>query len=414
MHRPEHPWPTHSTTTLPWRSATRGPRPDRETTSLTASVPPRIAHASWSPDPDTEALLHRASAALRTLDAHHGDELTALGGLLARTDAVASSRIEEEPASLDDVARAVVGVRANTSATVVVRAGRAIDRLVASADAGAITEAAVLDAHRRLMGDDPVDGRYAGRWREVQNWIGGGSTPRTARHVPPPPALVPELMDDLFAFLGRDDLHPIAQAAIAHAQFESIHPFTDGNGRIGRALIAAVLRRRGLTRVVTVPIATALVAERDRYFWHLDRFRRGCVDEWIRDLAIAIGTVCDEATLTALHLAEIEADLTAAARGLDLDLRGRHGSRNGPHGVVVGALLDDPVLTDDHLDDLLGREDAVIERVVSGLGRVGVIRPVTERRRRRAWVGAAPARELTALGDRVRAAVTQRANRVGW
>ena len=72
----------------------------------------------------------------------------------------------------------------------------------------------------------------------MQNWIGGGRTPRLARYVPLPPGLVPGLMDDLFAFLHRDDLHPVAQAAIAHAQFESIHPFTDGNGRIGRALMA--------------------------------------------------------------------------------------------------------------------------------------------------------------------------------
>ncbi|MGN8050021.1 Fic family protein [Curtobacterium sp. 22159] len=409
MHRPEHPWPTHSTTTLPWRSATRRPRPDRETTSVEASVPPSIADARWSPDPDTAALLARATTALRTLDAHHGDELAALGGVLARTEAVASSRIEEEPASVDDVARAVVGIRANASATVVVRAGRAIDRLVSSADAGTITEAAVLDAHRSLMRDDPVDGRYAGRWRDVQNWIGGGLTPRTARHVPPPPALVPALMDDLFAFLDRDDLHPIAQAAIGHAQFESIHPFTDGNGRIGRALIAAVLRRRGLTRVVTVPVASALVAERNRYFWHLECFRRGSVDAWIRDLAIAIGTVCDEATLTALHLAEIETDLAAIAHGLR-----PAGARRGPHDVVVGALVDDPILTDDRLHDLLDGDDPAIEQVVDDLCRAGVLRPVTERKRRRAWVGTAPAAELTAFGDRVRAAVTQRANRVGW
>ncbi|WFR68554.1 Fic family protein [Curtobacterium flaccumfaciens] len=254
----------------------------------------------------------------------------------------------------------------------------------------------------------PVDARGPGRRPvrrtlarrpELDRWRSG---PRLARHVPPPPDLVPELMEDLFAFLQRDDLHPIAQAAIAHAQFESIHPFTDGNGRIGRALIAAVLRRRGLTRVVTVPVATALVAERDRYFWHLERYRRGAVDDWVRDLAIAIGTVCDEATLTALLLGETAAERAAGA------------CSHGPHAVVGRALDDDPVLTEDRLEHLLDGGERTIDTVTDDLCRAGVLRLVTERRRRRAWLAVAAADEITAFGDRVHAAVAQRANRVGW
>jgi len=406
MPNDEHPWPAHTTVTVPWRSGARGPRPDRETTSVRASVPPRIADAPWTPDPDTAALLDRATTALRDLDEHHGAALRELGAGLDRTEAVASSRIEDEPATLDDVARAVVGIRANTSATAVVRAGRAIERLVASADSGTIAAAAVLDAHAALMRDDPVDGRHAGRYRDVQNWIGGGRTPRLARHVPPPPDLVPGLMDDLFAFLHRDDLHPLAQAAIGHAQFESVHPFTDGNGRIGRALIGAVLRRRGLTRTVGVPIAAALVAERDRYFWQLERYRAGRVDDWVRDVAIAVGTVCDEAVLTALLLAEAEVDA-----GAD---RAAGGRPAGPHALVGRALAHDPVLTEDRLRDLLHGQATTVDAVAADLCRAGVLRPVTERRRDRAWVGVATADALEGFGDRVRAAVVQRANRVGW
>ncbi|MDP4332555.1 Fic family protein [Curtobacterium sp. A7_M15] len=391
MPRTEHPWPSHTTVTLPWRSGVRGPRHDRETTSVVASIPPRIARLPWAPDADTAALLDRAAATVADLDGQHGDRLAVLGRLLARTDAVASSRIEDEHATLDDLARAVVGVRSNQSATVMVRAGAALETLVSSAASGMISEQALLAAHLRLMRDDPLDGRYAGRWRDVQNWIGGGATPRLARHVPPPPALVPELMDDLFEFLHRDDLHPIAQAAIAHAQFESIHPFTDGNGRIGRALVAAVLRRRGLARVVAAPVATALVAERDRYFWHLDRYRRGAVDEWVRDLAIALGTVCDEATVTALLLDEAAVATPPVLRAVD-----------------------DPVVTEDRLEQLLGDDSRTIDTVTDDLCRAGVLRPATERRRRRAWVAVAVADELTAFPDRVHDAVTHRANRVGW
>lgn len=401
-HQRERQWPLHTTSTVPWRSTVRGPRPDRETTSIRVSVPSRITAVQWSPDGTTATLLDRAGTALRELDAQHGPGLTALSGALDRTEAVASSRIEEERATLDEVARAVVGIRANPRATAMVRAGGAIDGLVAASGSGTITEASLLTAHRLLMRDDPVDGRYAGRYRDVQNWIGGGRTPRLARYVPPPPELVQPLMADLIAFLQRDDLHPIAQSAVAHAQFESIHPFTDGNGRIGRALIAAVLRRRGLTRSVTVPIATALVAERDRYFWHLERFRAGRVDEWIRDVAIAIGTVCDEATLTALLLDEIAVERAAGA------------CSEGAHAVVGRALVDDPVLTEDRLDELLQGDQGAVDAVTDDLCRAGVLRSVTRRRRDRAWVTVAAADELAAFADRVRATVRQRANRVGW
>lgn len=400
--RHDRHWPSHTATTVPWRSTVRGPRADRETTAVRASIPPTIAGARWTPDTGTAAVLDRAAAALRELDAQHGAGLTALGGVLDRTEAVASSRIEDERAGLDDLARAVVGIRADASATAMVRAGRAIDGLVTAAASGTITESSLLDAHRRLLRDDPVDGRDAGRYRAVQNWIGGGRTPRLARYVPPPPELVPALMDDLFVFLHRDDVHPVAQAAIAHAQFESIHPFTDGNGRIGRALLAAVLRRRGLTRFVTVPVATALVAERDRYFWHLERFRDGRVDEWVRDVAIAVGTVCDEATLTAVLLDEVAAERSTGPCAA------------GPHAVVGRALADDPVLTEDRLDELLHGDQGTVDAVTDDLCRAGVLRSVTARRRDRAWVTVAAADELAAFGDRVQAAVRQRANRVGW
>lgn len=395
-------WPPHTTATVPWRSSGRGPRADRTMTSVRVAVPPRIADATWTPDDDTALLLDRAASALRDLDAQPGAGRTALVGVLDRTEAVDSSRIEEEHASLDDVARAVVGIRANASATAMVHAGCALDGLVTAAGSGTVTESSLLDAHRRLMRDDPVDGRDAGRYRDVQNWIGGGRTPRLARYVPPPPEAVPGLMTDLFAFVHRDDLHPVAQAALAHAQFESIHPFTDGNGRVGRALIAAVLRRRGLTRTVTVPVATALVAERDRYFWHLERFRRGQVDEWVRDVAIAIGTVCDEAVLSALLLDEVAEELAAGP------------CAEGVHALVGRALADDPVLTEERLEGLLDGDAESVDSVTRDLCRAGVLRPVTERRRRRAWVGVAATAELAAFGDRVRAAVRQRANRVGW
>ncbi|WP_277932448.1 Fic family protein [Rhodococcus opacus] len=85
--------------------------------------------------------------------------------------------------------------------------------------------------------------RSRSRWRQQQVWIGGGSLgPHTAHFVPPHHDRVPELIDDLIVFANRVDVTVIAQIAVAHAQFETIHPFLDGNGRVGRALIQAMLR----------------------------------------------------------------------------------------------------------------------------------------------------------------------------
>ena len=115
--------------------------------------------------------------------------------------------------------------------------------------------------HRSLAIVPPLN-RIAGELREEQGWIGGHSPP-VASYVPPPPDYVPSLTSDLCEFMNRDDLSPVAQAAIAHAQFETIHPFGDGNGRVGRCLIHVIFRRRGLTPSYVPPVSLVLGARKD-------------------------------------------------------------------------------------------------------------------------------------------------------
>ena len=101
-----------------------------------------------------------------------------------------------------------------------------------------------------------------GRWREQQVWIGGSRLgPHAAVFVPPVHERVPGLIDDLVAFIARDDVPVLAHAALAHAQFETIHPFEDGKGRTGRAVVRSILRSKGLTRMVTVPISAGLLVD---------------------------------------------------------------------------------------------------------------------------------------------------------
>jgi hypothetical protein len=133
------------------------------------------------------------------------------------------------------------------------------------ADGDPITVELLLEAHRRLLAGTRLE-EHGGRLREEQNWIGGSAfNPCSAEYVPPPPEAVAGLLGDLCAFCNMDALPAVAQAAIAHAQFETIHPFVDGNGRVGRALIHLVLRRRGVIGRALPPVSLILATWSGEY-----------------------------------------------------------------------------------------------------------------------------------------------------
>lgn len=262
-------WPMWTTRTLPWVSRSRGPRADRTLTSYRAAVAPRIAHCTPALGESVQRAVEEASLALARFEGastRGGTVLAPIADLLMRGEMVASSRIESVNAPLDMVAAASLGVRVHVNARLVAAAGDATRALSDVADRRHLEADDLLSAHRTLLAPLAADvEEQVGRLRSVQNWIGGSDySPRGALHVPPPADEIAADVDDLIVFLRRQDLPALAQAAIAHAQFEGIHPFVDGNGRVGRALIHAVVRRRGLTRQVTVPVAAAMMAQGQR------------------------------------------------------------------------------------------------------------------------------------------------------
>jgi Fic family protein len=136
------------------------------------------------------------------------------------------------------------------------------------------------------MTGSPTPSRHVGVVRDDQGWI-GGTSPLEAHLVTPPPQHVPGLLDDLVAYANRNDVDPVSQAAIAHAQFELIHPFADGNGRVGRVLIAWVLVRR-LSLVTPPPVSTHIAADVGGYSSGLVLFRLGDHDRWVQWFADAV------------------------------------------------------------------------------------------------------------------------------
>ena len=395
-------WVPHRYEDRPWAQTVRGgSRADRTLTSVRVALPPLIAGREVPIDGRLAADLELAMREISALERGHGDDLGALSTLLLRSESVASSKIEAVDASIEDYARALHGSRANASAVSMVAATGALQAMIDDASAGdGIRMQAVLTAHAALMAEDPAAQRYAGQLRDMQNWIGGSDhSPRGALFVPPPPETVPSYLADLMDFANRDDLPALAQAAIAHAQFESIHPFTDGNGRIGRALINAVLRRRGATTRTVVPLATALVAARERYFGLLDDYRAGNV----RALMVA---VADAARISAVE-AQVSAERLSGLGTEWLDMLG--GVRAGSAAMKVLALLTArPIFTADELAALVDAPRSSVYAAVDRLRRAGVIRPLTDRQRDQVWGAGLVLDELHDLG--VRAAEAMRTN----
>jgi Fic family protein len=137
-----------------------------------------------------------------------------------------------------------------------------------------ITAAAIAKMHEVLMAGQLQ--HTPGQWRTEAVWIGTSSqSPVGADFVAPRWERVPDMIDDLVVFSRRTDVGALTLTAISHAQFETIHPFTDGNGRAGRALAQALLRYRGVTRAVAVPVSAGLLADVDGYHAALTAYRAG-------------------------------------------------------------------------------------------------------------------------------------------
>jgi Fic family protein len=252
-----------------------------------AFVPGRIADDEPVLESSTVALAERAGTAVRDLNSNVSGlvSLEGMGRQLLRSEALASSQIEGFSISHRKLAEAELEDRhGHHKAKEIMGTIKALERAMEiGGRAGALDVEAIVDIHKELAIVPPLD-KIAGQIREEASWI-GGSAPPNAEYVGPPHQEVRPLLDDLCHFMNRDDISPIPQAAIAHAQFELIHPFGDGNGRVGRCLIHVLLRRRGLAPAYVPPISLVLGANKDAYIAGLQGFRAGRTDEWIKQFA---------------------------------------------------------------------------------------------------------------------------------
>lgn len=224
-----------------------GGRRARTPARYRAFLPAEIAAREWTLDGATAEALAEAERRCRDLEAHAGAVgLDTVARQLLRSEAVASSKIEGLILSHRRLAKASAVPASDINANSVLGNVAAIE---AAYDFARSEEPFAVEAlqriHRRLF-EGTSDEHLGGVIRTRQNWVGGDATsPVNADFVPPPEGEVEGLLADLADFCNRVDLPGVLQAAVAHAQYETIHPFMDGNGRAGRALIGMILIRRG-------------------------------------------------------------------------------------------------------------------------------------------------------------------------
>jgi Fic family protein len=380
-----------------WQSEVAGSgvsRRDRRSCDYAAYLPDPLLGRRFALDGDVAADIADAEAAIARLNAEATAlvDTDALARILLRSESVASSRIEglEIGARRLLRAEAVRSLHEPSSDVTATEVLGNIDAMLYGVEqigpGDEITIDLLLEIHRRLLAGTRLQA-HAGKLRQAQNWIGGSDyNPCSADYVPPPHELVPGLVEDLCAFCNTEDLPAVAQAALAHTQFETIHPFVDGNGRTGRALIHLLLRRRGLAPRVLPPVSLVLATLARDYVGGLTASRYvgspssseaiAGVNTWLATFAAAcIRSAADAATFE------------SRAVTLEQEWRGRLGRirANSATDLLIHRLPGAPVLTTESAATLIGRTfkpaNEAIQRLVGG----GILNQITIGRRNRAY-----------------------------
>ena len=316
-----------------------------------------------------------------------------LARLLLRAEAQASSRIEGVVVGAHKLLQAEAARGLDTGgdrdslADEVLANIDAMDLAMELADIErTVTIDTILRIHERvLQGSDLKP--YAGKLRTGQSWIGGSAyDPCDAGFVPPPPEEVPALLEDLAAFCNDTSLPAVAQAAIIHAQFETIHPFVDGNGRTGRAIIHVMLRRRGLAPSWCPPVSLVLATLKDDYMRALDAFHSQAapetpeavagVDSWVSFFARACTRSVQDAQLFEERVNAIQSDwrerMAPVRRGSSVDL-------------LIETLPRTAILTVNQAALILDRSFTAANAAIDELVKAKVLRQVSIGKRNRAF-----------------------------
>lgn len=351
------------------------------------AVPAVLAELALDLPPEVLADAETASREITRFDAELGGEIAPFAAVLLRSESAASSQIENLTASARAIAEAELsGASSKRNAEMIVANTAAMQAAVSLSDT--VDADAVLAMHRALMANQPR--HTPGEFRTEPVWIGHGATPIGATFVAPRHELVPGAVADLVAFAARSDIPALPQIAVAHAQFETIHPFTDGNGRTGRALVQAMLRNKGLTRQVTVPVSAGLLADTDAYFAALTAYRDGNAVPIVQRFA--------QASVAAIANGR---ELVAQLRGIRDRWNDVIAARSDSAVWKVADLLTRrPVVNAVLVAQELGIESTNAHRYLNPLAEAGILVETTSGPRNRVWRSPEVLAALDAFAER--------------
>ncbi|GHE13141.1 Fic family protein [Klenkia taihuensis] len=370
-------WPAIGSRELPWRPGL----PDdvvpravrlRHAGPYRAAVVPTIADRVPVVGAGVLRAAEDAAAEVARFDTRMGAEVAPFAAVLLRTESASSSRIEQLTSGARAIAVAEIGSPSTRNAEAVVGNVAAMQAALDLSDEP--TPGAVLAMHQALLGD--TEPAIAGRWRDEQVWVGGTSYgPHEAEYVAPVADDVPGLVADLVRFAVRTDVAPLVLAAVAHAQFETIHPFPDGNGRTGRALVHSLLRHHGVTRAVTVPVSAGLLVDVEGYFDALTAYRHGELEPVVEAFTGGTLAAITNATQLVEQLRSVRAGWTGTVRARSDAAAWR----------LADLLVRQPVVDAGVVARELGIPAQNVPRALAPLETAGVVTEFTGRRRNRMW-----------------------------
>lgn len=346
-----------------------------------AAVVPQIADCHPWVSGRTSALVEEATIETVRFDRDLGDAAAPFAALLLRSESAASSQIENLTVGARRLALAQLGDRSSVNAALVASNISAMSAAIDLAEN--LCSENILAMHRALL--ENSEPQLAGRYRTEAVWIGGNS-PHSAMFVPPHHDKVGPGIADLMRFMQRDDIPALTQTAIAHAQFETIHPFPGGNGRTGRALVGSMLRNKGVTEKVTIPVSSGLLTDTAAYFDALGAYREGDIEPIVEMFAESTFRATDNGRKLAEDIRNVREQVLA-------------GFVRPPGGGLKQAtelIFREPAMTAQLLMHATGQSSSAAYRNIERLEQVGALKAAGHVNGQRAWI--AP-RVIAALDD---------------
>jgi len=359
---------------------------------IVPTTTPKGTYSAFKPDPlppstDTEQLITPLAEATQALGRLHGigprvGSREILIEPFIRKEALESSQIEGTHATLSDIYAYEAGQEVlidedrRRGTQEVVNYLHALAHGLDAITAGdPITTELMCEMHDRLLSGVRGDEADPGELRTTQNFIGSTPYIQDARYVPPPPNEIPGLLEDLLAYANRDtDLHPLLQIGLIHYQFETIHPFLDGNGRLGRLLISLLLQRNDLLPEPYLYLSSYFNARRSAY---VDRLlavsQRGEWEAWLLFFLRGVQSQADEAHRRANLLVDLREDYQQ-----------RYQSERSENILeLVMRLFEDPYLDVNTAAEWLDVEYSTANRLIGQLADDGILEELTGKERNR-------------------------------